>query len=357
MIALPPPLRALLLCSLLTSAHAVPPRLLFERKDTCASQKLTSCPSELPDNFCCPAKSTCVALAGGTTAICCPDGEDCGRISPLTCDVSAQDPDKFPSAGLKTTALDGKLQRCGEECCPYGYSCNDDDVCEMDEDQSEPPEGASSSAPDPAAPSKTKDPSKPTSVSGEGSVDGENKDKDAAPTTAIVVGVLLGVLGLVAAVVFFLIWRSKRRKKAESIRDPKSASGRQSPASSGHARNISGPIINEAHLPPIRVEFTRRYSPSTGKTDLFRPAPSPPGSATKQVSSPVEPTRADEYRVSGDYSLTGRSGRESAVSAMSEAPRAPPNPRDTSLTGMLDLVQMDAVHKGHPYVMEYPQRI
>lgn len=343
---LTPLLRALLLSFLLTSAHAVPPRLLFDREDTCASKKLTSCPSDLPDNFCCSPGTTCITLAGGTTALCCPDGSNCDRITPLSCDVSAQDPDKFPDGGLKTTALDGDLERCGEECCPYGYSCNDDDVCQMNEDQSEPP--------DPEAPSQTKGSSKPTA---EGSTDDDNKDEDAASTTAIIIGACLGTLALFSAVVFFFIWRCKRRKKAgSSTGDPKSVSGRQSPASS-HVPNISAPIIDDRTL---RSDFLNQvHTGSTGGTDLYHHSPPLPKADTGQSSTAVHPTRGLESRFSEltDDSSRSRRGRESAVSAVSEAPRAYTNPRDTSLTGMLENAGLEPVHRGHGYLREYPPRI
>lgn len=363
MLALPSPLRALLLCFLFTSAHALPPRLLFQREDTCADQKLTSCPADLPDKFCCPAESTCVALAGGTTALCCPDGESCERISPITCDISFQDPEKYPSAGLKTTVLDRNLEKCGEKCCPFGYTCNDDEVCEMQEDQSEPPESASTSTSGSGAPSKTTGPTESTtSVSGEGSTDGDNEDEDGAPTTAIVVGVLLGILGLVSAVVFALIWRSKRRKKAGSTHNSKPNSSRQSPASSRHVRNISAPIMNEDN-PPTRFEFNLksgsvRTADSTPVSHVYRSEPTGPEGDARQNGTAVGPIRGQaksRFSDVSDQSSTSQCGRESAVSAMSEA--HPGARRDTSLTGMMERIGMDAVHKGYPYVREHPSRI
>lgn len=373
MLALPPPLGALLLCALLTPAHAVPPRLLFQRKDTCADQKLASCPSDVPDNFCCPAKTKCIPLAGGTTAICCPEGGTCQKISPLTCNVALQDPEKFPSAGLKTTVRDGQLERCGEECCPFGYTCNDDDECVMDEDQSEPPARASESE-SAAAPSETTGSTTPTSISDEGSTNGDTKggakDGEAVPTTAIVVGVLLGVLGLVGAVVFFLLWRSKRRQKTAGPVPPKLSkpSPRTSVASSsfgndGEMPHISAPIGNPQTM---RTDFVRKtestrtapgdrarddpvrkpesaHAPSRRISRMYRSGPTSArsvSSASTRNSTAVPPIRG-----------MNTSSRVSAVSSMTSASRrgeetidylAPPGPvgerRDTAYTSFSGLM-------------------
>ena len=368
-----------MLCALFTSAHAVPPRLLFQRRDTCADQKLGSCPSDLPEEFCCPENTTCIALAGGTTALCCPKGETCERIAPLTCNLAAQDPAKFPTAGVKTTVLHGKLEKCAGECCPFGYTCNDDDQCEMDKDQSKPPDLASDS--DPAPPSGTTGSPVPSSISDEDEDDGESKDKKAVPTTAIIVGVLLGVLGLVAAIVFILIWRSKRRKEAKDTYPSKASktSPRQSLASSSFGNincnnssnympNISGPMMNDGTM---RTDFTRkpesaRTAPLTRVSGIYRSGPSSPSSGSVRSntairpirdmrSNPRQPSRFSEVSSLSSTSHPPLRGGENIDGLAS--PGAARNRRDTSFSGLMDKAGLGPVHRGRPYVPEDPPRI
>ncbi|KAK3497137.1 uncharacterized protein B0T23DRAFT_76301 [Neurospora hispaniola] len=126
-----------------TTVSAVPASQLFQRQSTstCAAEGFSKCPQAgLPDNFCCPADSTCIPLAANTAALCCPNGQDCSMIQPISCDTSKQDPVKNPQAGLKTTVFDVPLKRCGDRCCPWGYSCNTEGYCQKDADQSKTPQ-------------------------------------------------------------------------------------------------------------------------------------------------------------------------------------------------------------------------
>lgn len=335
MLALPLQLRALFLCALLSPAHAVPPRHLFRRDDTCADKKLASCPSEVPENFCCPDETKCIVLAGGTTALCCPEGKTCDRISPITCNLALQDADRIPNAGVKTTALDGELGKCGSGCCPFGYSC-DDDKCIMDDDQSEAPARGSGRKPTPS-PSDTTGSTKPT-ISDEGSTKEPQGDKDAVPTTAIVVGVLLGVLGLVAAIVFILIWRSKRRRKPANTDPTKLTKSRssQSLASSSFGNsgdipnaprtisNISKPIVDEGQIQRNdfgrRSESTRKPPNRSGSSrrvaDITREGPSD-ASWSGGAVAPIRGMNTSS-RVSSVSGRSGRGSRASDVSALSD---------------------------------------
>ncbi|KAK8027375.1 hypothetical protein PG991_004431 [Apiospora marii] len=127
-----------------TNAMSISPNPIFERADTCGSGNLAKCTQAgLPGNFCCDKQSTCIALAGQTTVLCCPSGPDgCNVIAPIVCDLKLQDPASNPNAQVKTTVLNGKLPSCGSNCCPFGYSCGDDGNCIMDKDQSKKPQGA-----------------------------------------------------------------------------------------------------------------------------------------------------------------------------------------------------------------------
>lgn len=137
--------RLLLLVSALASfASASPAGLVFQESKCSAGTQ--SCPAGLPNNFCCSEGTSCIPLAGNTTVMCCPTGQTCEKIQPITCDVSQQDPSKNQQSPIKTSVFNVPLAKCGADlCCPFGYSCSGDDLCVKDSDQSEAPEKATSS--------------------------------------------------------------------------------------------------------------------------------------------------------------------------------------------------------------------
>jgi hypothetical protein len=132
---------------LLLAAHsfsgvvARPAASIFARQDVCAAGGLETCGGNLPDNFCCESGYTCMALAGDTTALCCPSDSDCQRIMPIPCDTSLQDPEQNLSVPIKTTVFDVDLAGCGASgmCCPFGYTCGPAGRCFLNQDQSQPP--------------------------------------------------------------------------------------------------------------------------------------------------------------------------------------------------------------------------
>lgn len=323
---LPPPLGALLLFALFTTTHAIPAGSLFERRDTCAASGLSSCPSDLPKSFCCKTSDKCIALAGGTTAICCGDDDSgCKRIRPITCNMSFQDPDKNPGSVVKTTALGASMKKCGgeERCCPFGFTCNDDGECVMDQDQSEAPPGASPSKPTkPTKPTTTTAPAPAKSdVPSEGSSREEEEDDDDAegekkdstfPTTAVVLGVLGGVLGLVAVALFVLFGFRKKNADNNERQPPRAKpSPRHSLASStSFGRVISDPIPDAnavrsdfirkpetTHIMGSNHALTRNISNCSGRLSRnfdpdISPLSSPPGSqGSRRSSAHVAPIR------------------------------------------------------------------
>ncbi|KAJ5602122.1 hypothetical protein N7510_011656 [Penicillium lagena] len=106
--------------------------LLPESSDSCPISYKQCGSTKLPADFCCPSTSTCISLDNASSAICCPTGSDCAFISPVTCDVSQQDAALHPESAVKTTRLNGTLPTCGDDCCPFGYSCQDGNACKMD---------------------------------------------------------------------------------------------------------------------------------------------------------------------------------------------------------------------------------
>ncbi|KAI1412935.1 hypothetical protein F5Y13DRAFT_199435 [Hypoxylon sp. FL1857] len=108
-----------------------------------------------PEEFCCPKGDSCLLTAANTTVICCPPGSDCTLIAPIQCDLGLE---KFPGE-VQSIVREGQLPECDDQCCPWGYFCNQDDVCEISPDQTSPPPAAESSS------SKNQPTGHPTSTS------------------------------------------------------------------------------------------------------------------------------------------------------------------------------------------------
>ena len=98
---------------------------LFGRANSqCATSGYLPCNiAGLPENFCCPSSQKCLAFNNNKSAICCPAGQDCKTIAPLSCDISKQNATSSPASQLHSTDLTGHLATCGSQCCPQGYSC------------------------------------------------------------------------------------------------------------------------------------------------------------------------------------------------------------------------------------------
>ncbi|KAL3442649.1 hypothetical protein BJX65DRAFT_286578 [Aspergillus insuetus] len=126
----------LMLLTILTANAS--PNLHLQRSDTCPSGSSQCTGDGLPDSFCCASSSTCVSIDSGSSVICCPDGQDCTYIEPITCDVTKQDASLYPSNVIKTTRLNDDLPTCGDSCCPFGYTCQGD-FCAMDDTPSSTP--------------------------------------------------------------------------------------------------------------------------------------------------------------------------------------------------------------------------
>ncbi|KIH95078.1 hypothetical protein SPBR_03465 [Sporothrix brasiliensis 5110] len=113
---------------------------IFDRATSGCASGFSTCPGfTLPSSFCCPANSVCNVLAGNTTLLCCPTGQNCTVINPITCDLSQQDPETHPEAPIKTSALNGVMTKCGDSCCPFGYNCNGNGLCVMQTNQNAAP--------------------------------------------------------------------------------------------------------------------------------------------------------------------------------------------------------------------------
>ncbi|KAL4769433.1 hypothetical protein BDW60DRAFT_195098 [Aspergillus nidulans var. acristatus] len=103
-----------------------------KRANSCPDSSRKCSSAGVSENFCCSSSSTCIALDGGSSVICCPEGQDCSYIQPITCDVTKQNATLHPDNVIKTTRLGDDLPTCGNACCPFGYTCQGS-FCAMDD--------------------------------------------------------------------------------------------------------------------------------------------------------------------------------------------------------------------------------
>ncbi|PSS03576.1 hypothetical protein BD289DRAFT_154594 [Coniella lustricola] len=164
-------LAVLLTLPVLASAFTIPNPLTIPRQpelairsSTCGDSSYVQCGDSFPSDFCCPSTSTCNSLAGGTTVLCCPIGSNCTQIESIPCELSLEDKSQHPAAVVMTTALTGTLESCGSQCCPFGYSCNSDNVCQEKSDQSAKPSTSAAASSSTAAATSSSSGSKTTTT-------------------------------------------------------------------------------------------------------------------------------------------------------------------------------------------------
>lgn len=258
---------------------------------THAHPSLPSRSSDACSTLSCPKDATCIPLAGDTTVLCCPEGIDCDLIRPIVCDISQQDPAKHADAPIKTTVFDAEMEKCGGSCCPFGYSCSDQDgttQCVKDQDQSQRPKGSSTSTSSSATlqpsatdstPSSTSS-SAPTQTSAAAEEDSSLSGTPKPKLTSIIGGVVGGCLVLLIIAVIALLYIRRRRRRNNNQHGTafpnngfheKSASFRShtraDSSSSARHLNISEPIVQAESY---RTDFILK-SPSAASSISNRP--------------------------------------------------------------------------------------
>ncbi|KAK8237361.1 hypothetical protein IWZ00DRAFT_445556 [Phyllosticta capitalensis] len=232
---------------------------LLRRADveTCGGDSsLSQCGSNFPDDFCCPAKTHCLGFnddegskGSSTTVICCPDGQACNLIRPITCDISQQNATLHPSNAVHTTNLTATLTQCGSKCCPQGYECNDNLL-------SASASATATATLSSATPSSTAVASASSTTTAAASTT-PGKEGKHSNTGAIVGGVVGGVAALVLLLVL-AIWCAKRRSTPKKPR----YSGDFGPVS----RTVSDPIYHPQMS--SRTDFLRRDAGSSGNASI-----------------------------------------------------------------------------------------
>jgi len=279
-------------------SHALPAgRLSLREPAVCGGDAtLGACGSPFPSDFCCPLDTTtCTAVneTSFTSVICCPAGQDCSRIAPITCDVTLQNAALFPSSPIHTINLTEPLPTCGDACCPFGYQCQNNACAALDAitESTTPSTKAQSSLTPTAAGLTTSIPSlpsehQPSFLSNQSSV-----RPDLSPGRLFVAGFIPGIL-LGAAMVALVLWWLSRRSTGQ--RNWGSLFSKQiRPA---HHRQISGPIAQ----PDLGERTLFRSEP---KQYLFDRAPTYECSAR----GPETPSSLQRYKVASLFHRSSKS--------------------------------------------------
>ncbi len=325
---------------------------LFRRDTTeCATTGYSSCNiAGIPANFCCPSNQQCIAFNSNKSAICCPTGQDCKTIAPLSCDITKQNATLSPASQLHSTDLTGTLATCGSQCCPKGYSCQNNN-CVM-------AASASSTTTKAASPTST---SKPTST---GTANPTSSGTTSAPssspqtTTATAahssiftpVGVLVGffsglLVGVLLTVAIICLCGRRRIKSAKKS---------NSSVFSSPSATVSDPIYQDDSL---RTDFLRRQPQNV---DAENTAPR----RTSRVRSLFSrsPTLSRHNNTNFPQDGLGRSlqtpmrtpemRREPSMESIKiySPPNIAPNGAGARQTTFTDLMKSAGFRPGEPYV-------
>ncbi|KXG45481.1 uncharacterized protein PGRI_040300 [Penicillium griseofulvum] len=259
--------------------------LLARDSDACPASYSRCGSTKTSNGFCCPSDSTCISLDQGSSSICCPAGQDCNYISPVTCDIQLQNVALYPESVIKTTRLGDSLPKCGDACCPFGYTCEGGNTCFLDRKTSTTASAVASISSTNTATSSTTAMSSTSSSSTNASssttatssatlkatitpVPSPSSEKSANstiaeastscpsfPPGAIAAGFFPGaVLGAVAALLISLCFRCAKKDECE-IQEGKSGPNWSERSSSGAILCISNPIPQDDTS--YRTDFLR----------------------------------------------------------------------------------------------------
>ncbi|KAI0842881.1 hypothetical protein F5Y06DRAFT_75495 [Hypoxylon sp. FL0890] len=347
---LPHALRLAMLFAATASASFIRPSALLERADDTCASNFSKCPQAgLPANFCCESGATCITLAANTTVLCCPENSNCDKIGTITCDLSLQDASTNPTAEIKTTVLNGILEACAGQCCPFGYHC-DGTNCVVDADQSKRPntkptstKPSSTTSPTSASTSK---PSTTVAVSGVTTAAPSIETATETPvastattanTVKIVGGVIGGVVGIVLVIVAVILMRFRRKKAMNKEQLQRYDS------SSSFGNIISNPVPH-ANYPSQRLDFLAKSSQASAKS------PSLAMSSPTAVASPPRQHGEEMHEYGGASGFMPPNSPYSPYarrpdSEISDAPRS--HHSSAEITGLRSLTHWKKNANGH----------
>lgn len=295
------------LSSALSTAQAL--GVLEARASTCANSTATSCStvdSRLPGDICCATGTSCISLDHGFSAICCPEGIDCSAILPITCNIALQDPNQHPDAVIQTTNLTATLPTCGDNCCPFGYTCASGN-CLLDIDTSV---GFSQKGSNTTASTSTNTSSPSATATAPTGIDSTKSQAtgscDKFPAAAVAAGFFPGMLAgaLIAILLVLFLGRRKNHDSRPSSDDLSNYKSHSRGYSHDNKYEISDPIPLETQS--ARSDFLGRTttraksffsnkSPRLISNDSWKmPTPPVPNNVPREMAGglmPVTPER------------------------------------------------------------------
>lgn len=264
-----------------------------------------SCGASFPDDFTCPQSTSCLPLnttSSVKAVLCCPAGQDCSVIAPISCEQSAQNATTLPDSELHADPT-MPLQTCGSACCPMGYTCQNNQCYAQSASAAAAAASSASSSSTASttssAPSSSSSGAAASSTNGasvtagassspvDGSKSGSStKFSGASFAAGFVPGILLGAL--LAACLLLCLFRKKHRSsdsyinEKQSPRDTLTDLGTLSRRPTAHGRSISEPTID----PSVghRTDFLRNTPPRIPPLPLQT-------SYTVEATGPVTPAR------------------------------------------------------------------
>lgn len=252
-----------------------------QTQGTCPTDSnLKQCPSDFPPDFCCSLGTTCLHIniddTSTTAAICCPNGSDCNRINPVSCDQAKQDARQIPNSQLHSTPPQA-LSTCSTGCCPMGFSC-ENDQCVAQVSLSKGGGSTQPISPSPNSPSSTQSTTTPDtgskvdpSANNSGGFIAAHSTESPFNGTSFLAGLIPGLaIGcILVALVFFCCIRNRRRDRdshrgdrrrewGEKSRDTLTdLSTLQSARPTMHGRSISEPTYDPSATGVTRTDFLR----------------------------------------------------------------------------------------------------
>ena len=241
-------------------AHSI--ALLSRAPDSCGVSNYLHCNLPgLPSTFCCPSGRVCIPFNNAASVICCPAGQDCKTIAPITCDITQQDAALHPDNQLHSTDLKGTLQACGNQCCPKGFTCqNNQCIMKAGATPSTKPTAVSTKAsstiiPKPSSSASSTSGSTASPRSSASTSITKESQCEKFPVLAIIAGFLPGLLLGVILTVLVVLCLGRRRRRRQG-----GTGGSQKGSEIGsHAATVSEPIFQSGSN-AFRTDFLRRES-------------------------------------------------------------------------------------------------
>lgn len=292
---------------------------------------LSQCGDSFPSDFCCPVSTQCLLLdtTDAIATLCCPEGQTCGFVTPIRCDLNAQNATLVPNSGYHSDPT-MQLDSCGSGCCPAGAQCRNG-ACQIftasPSDQSSAssssiiaPTSSAAATPASAAPTTTSSPTPATVGANSSDPTGEvtvNKSFSGSSFAAgFIPGIVIGIIIIVC-----ILWCLSRRRKARSaygdekylhsndqLTDLSTNSAGNEYRPRMHQRSISEPIADPTN--GHRTDFSRSTPPR-----FPEPAHTDMGYTATVTGPPTPPVRTPKIKA-----LFARSPIFPATSS----PRTPP---------------------------------